>query len=140
MLVVYLAGRAAEQHLLRVLTSGAADDLSRATGLAADMVASFGMCPAVGPRAVGRPDVYADSSVRPPGPLLASAVDDAMNSLLRDADAWAVACVAHNAESIRALAAALLRDDTVSGDSLRSLLAQASLPPGVTPFWDVDTA
>ena len=140
MLVVYLAGRAAEQHLLRVLTSGAADDLSRATGLAADMVASFGMCPAVGPRAVGRPDGFSDGgSLRSPGPLLASAVDDAMNGLLRGADAWATACVAHNAECVQALAEALVRDDTVAGDALRSLLDTASLPPGVTPFWEDTT-
>jgi hypothetical protein len=62
-----------------------------------------------------------------------------MNGLLRGADAWATACVAHNAACVRALAEALVRDDTVAGDALRSLLDTASLPPGVIPFWEDKT-
>jgi cell division protease FtsH len=144
MMAVLLAGRAAERVMCGVLTSGAADDLLRATRLATDYVAAYGMSTALGPRAVGAAmygvgagsDGGATSGLRPPGLVLAAKVDDAVDELLTGADAWATACVSHNAGVITALADALARDDTLAGAPLLALLRGATLPHGEAPFWD----
>lgn len=48
-LAVILAGRAAEALVFDEISTGAADDLSRATDLARRMVTEYGMSPALGP-------------------------------------------------------------------------------------------
>lgn len=48
-LAVLMAGRAAEVLVLGEVSTGAADDLVKATDIAHDMVARYGMSPAVGP-------------------------------------------------------------------------------------------
>ena len=48
-LAVLLGGRAAEQVAFGKLSTGAANDLDRATGLARRMVCEFGMSPSIGP-------------------------------------------------------------------------------------------
>jgi cell division protease FtsH len=51
-LAVLLGGRAAEWIVLDTLSTGASDDLQKATGLARRMVEQFGMSPKIGPIAV----------------------------------------------------------------------------------------
>ena len=48
-LAVLLGGRAAEQVAFGKFSTGAANDLERATGLARRMVCEFGMSPSIGP-------------------------------------------------------------------------------------------
>ena len=48
MIVGLLGGRAAEELLLQDVSTGASNDIERATKLARDMVARYGMCPAIG--------------------------------------------------------------------------------------------
>jgi len=48
-MAVLLGGRAAEWIVMRHLSTGAADDLAKVTDIARDMVARFGMEPALGP-------------------------------------------------------------------------------------------
>lgn len=58
MMIVYLAGRAAEQVVFGRVTNGAANDLEKATGLARSMVFEFGMSDTVASRTM-RADNYA---------------------------------------------------------------------------------
>jgi cell division protease FtsH len=53
-LVWILAGQAAEEVVFGEATTGATNDLERATGIARDMVTRYGMSDAVGPLALGR--------------------------------------------------------------------------------------
>jgi len=136
-IAVLMAGRAAEQHALGVLTSGAADDLRRATSIATDMVASYGMCGStVGPRSVSSPGAFASSNEsRGPSPQLAARVDDAIDVLLRGAEQWAIACVAHNQGLLQELADRLEAQETIGGDELENMLARAQMPMDRAPFW-----
>jgi len=144
MLAVLLAGRAAEAAVCGEITTGASDDLRRATAIATDMVATYGMCATLGPRAIGQPGEFGapaygmtavsdggggGSALRAPGQLLASKVDDAVDALLRGAESWAAACVTHNQAVIGELAEALLRDETLSGEALQAVLARVQMPP-----------
>jgi cell division protease FtsH len=119
--VVLLGGRAAERHCTGVTTTGAADDLSRASQLASDMVTRYGMSGALGPRTLG-PEAAAFS------PELAGRADAATGALLGEAEAAAAAAVAANEAALRALAERLLVEETVGGDELTAALAGAALP------------
>ncbi len=113
-----MGGRAAERVALGALTNGASDDIRRATALSYDMVASYGMCTALGPRACASSGDAAAAALSgaappqgappPPGPALAGRVDDAVDGILRGADAWAAACVSLNLALLHEMADALL--------------------------------
>ncbi len=55
-LAVLLGGRAAEQIAFGKLSTGASNDLERATALARRMICEFGMSPVIGPVALQSPD------------------------------------------------------------------------------------
>jgi cell division protease FtsH len=54
-LAVLMGGRIAEELFLRQVTSGASNDIERATEIARRMVCEFGMSPALGPLAYHTP-------------------------------------------------------------------------------------
>jgi cell division protease FtsH len=90
-LTMLLAGRAAEELVFGEPSTGAADDLAKATDLARDMVLRFGMDQALGPVAWSRerPNFLTDPSAAMPaegvGEGTAQRVDDAVRSLLTQA-------------------------------------------------------
>ena len=51
---VYMAGHVAEEMVFEEQSTGAANDIERATGLARRMVTEFGMSRTLGPRAFGK--------------------------------------------------------------------------------------
>src|SRR5918997_1016872 len=55
-LAVYMAGHVAEDMVFEEQSTGAANDIERATGLARRMVTEFGMSRTLGPRAFGKKD------------------------------------------------------------------------------------
>jgi len=55
-ITMLLGGRAAEEVVVKDITTGAANDLERATGVAHRMVCEFGMNEQLGPRTFGRRD------------------------------------------------------------------------------------
>jgi cell division protease FtsH len=118
------------------VTTGAADDLRRASELARDFVCRYGMSLLLGPRTTHRGDggMAMQAVASPPAeallPFAALEVraDRAVDSLLRDAEACAALCLAGSREAMDSLAKALLQDETVSGEQLRECLSTTSLP------------
>ena len=90
-LAVLLAGRAAEQLVFGEPSTGAADDLAKATDLARDMVLRFGMDAGLGPVAWTRerPSFLAEApaavAAEGTGPQTAQRVDDAVRALVETA-------------------------------------------------------
>jgi cell division protease FtsH len=116
-LAMMLAGREAELQVLGSVSSGASDDLKRATELAVNMVGSLGFSKAFGllsvagvPRELLGPDVQAS--------LLTEA-----RSLLEQAQAQCAQVLTERRGALDALAAALLEREVVSGEPLKDLLA-----------------
>lgn len=111
-LTILLAGRAAEKHLLGSASSGADDDIKRATGLARSMIARWGMSDDIGPvdlrqredhpflgQTMAQPREHADKT--------AARVDDAVSTLLKDAEAEAAGIITRHEKEVRALIDAL---------------------------------
>jgi cell division protease FtsH len=126
-LAVLLGGRAAEELVIGECSTGAADDLVKATDIAEDMVLRYGMSPEVGPVAHDR---YARSDAmqwlgrvgleRSPSDETARLVDAAVRALVDGALA--------RARSVLAARRAVL-DDGVARLLSRETLTEAELRP-----------
>lgn len=127
-MTVLLGGRAAERLVFGEPSTGAADDLARATDLARDMVLRYGMDEGLGPV------TYADS---PPSLLLGDAaptvhaehtspqtaqrIDAAVQGLLQSALDRALAILTDNREVLDRAAQALMTQETLDEAALAEL-------------------
>lgn len=96
------------------------------------------MSSTVGPRSVGGASGHADD--RAPSALLCARADDAVDSLLRAADAWASAAVGANTRLLENLVACLEEEETLAGPRLRALVAHAVAPPGLEEWLHEDSS
>jgi cell division protease FtsH len=127
-LAVRLGGRVAERLIRGEASTGAADDLASATALAAQMVREFGLSEALGPVSYNGPS--------PGYPGLGAAraysehtqwlVDQEVAALLTKAESRALDLLTSHREALTRLAAALLEQETVTGDRVRALVQAAS--------------
>src|SRR5205814_1023074 len=115
LLMVYLAGRAAEQIVFGRVTNGAANDLEKATELARAMVFDYGMSNATTSRTM-RADNYALSEET-------KAVRDHEQARLTDeAFAEAIRLLQKHRASLDRIALALLEKETLDKDELAEVL------------------
>jgi cell division protease FtsH len=128
-MAVLLGGRAAEQVAFGQLSTGAADDLARATDIARGMVMRFGMHPRLGLASyeAERPALL-QPELQPISPRrysedTAREIDCAVRDLLQEALDRALAILATRRAALDRVAAALLERETLSGEELRALLA-----------------
>jgi cell division protease FtsH len=130
-MTVLLGGRAAEQVMLGRLSTGAADDLAKATEIARSMVMRFGMHPVLGLASyeAERP-VFLQTEFQPSAPRkfseeTAREIDCAVRELLGAALDRAVAIVTSRRRELERVAAALLERESLTGEELRVLLSEA---------------
>ncbi|GAA2349804.1 ATP-dependent zinc metalloprotease FtsH [Streptomyces violaceusniger] len=136
-LAVRLGGRAAELVVLGQGSTGAANDLAGATELATKMVREFGLSPALGP--VGYPQggsVFLGGggtpmSSRPFAEATQAAIDAEVARLLREAEQRATDLLTQHRTELGELASLLLRQETVDGTVVYSLLGTQL--PGAHP-------
>jgi cell division protease FtsH len=135
-ITVLFGGRAAELIMFGEVSTGAADDLERATELARRMIVQYGMSKTLGPQAYAHsqqesrflPGVVVQSNERVYSERTAEAVDEEVTDLLNRLESRAVAVLAHNRRYLEELAQTLLADEVLEGDRLRTILQGASLP------------
>ena len=120
-LAVMMGGRVAERLLTGQLSSGAANDLARATQLATRMVAEFGMSDQLGPVGYGQPDQSALRR-RPFAEDTQREVDGEVARVLREAEATAEKLLTAERRALEGLVERLLEDDTIDGDEVRALI------------------
>jgi cell division protease FtsH len=131
-MVVLLGGRAAEQAILGRVSTGAADDLAKATDIARGMVMRFGMHPVLGltSHEVERPafiqNDYQPATPRRYSEQTAREIDCAVRDLLHEALDRALAIVASRRAELERVAAVLLEKETLTGGELRALLSVAT--------------
>jgi cell division protease FtsH len=126
-LAVYLGGRAGELVVLGQGSTGASNDLARATELAVKMVREFGLSPALGP--VGYPmggSVYlggggAELSSRPFAEQTQAAIDAEVSRLLVQAEKRAVDVLTAHRDALDKLVQLLVTEETVEGAEIYAL-------------------
>jgi cell division protease FtsH len=130
-LAVRLGGRAAERLVRGEASTGAADDLASATSLATQMVRDYGLSQALGPVSysgppAGHPGLAASRSYSERTQWL---VDQEVAAILTKAETRARDLLTSHQEALNELTAALLEQETVSGDQVRALAQAASPAP-----------
>ncbi|RZF25008.1 ATP-dependent metallopeptidase FtsH/Yme1/Tma family protein [Paraburkholderia sp. UYCP14C] len=130
-MIVLLGGRAAERLVFAEVSTGAADDLAKATGIARSMVARFGMDPTLGqvtyePETSSALGMSTDAEWRPRqyGEQTATAIDMAVRELIDTAFERALSILQANRVLLDEAAKDLLAKETLSGDDLQALAAR----------------
>ncbi|MCR4638142.1 ATP-dependent zinc metalloprotease FtsH [Ruminococcus sp.] len=121
---VLTGGRSAEELIFNTCTTGAANDIEKATKLARAMVTRFGMS--------GKFDMTALETVNDrylggDTSLVCSAetaakVDEEVNNIIRTAHEKALQILSDNREQLHELAQYLLDRETITGDEFRAIL------------------
>src|SRR5262249_51687861 len=107
-------------------STGAANDIERATALARRMVTEFGMSRTLGPRAFGKKDelVFLGREIseqRNYSDEIAFQIDQEIRELIDAAHERASAIIASQVEKLQAIAELLLAEETIEGDELEAL-------------------
>ncbi len=133
-LMVLLAGRVAEELIFDTITTGAGNDIERATGMARKMVCEWGMSDVIGPMAVGdqHDEVFLGRDwghSRNYSEETARAVDDEIKRFVDSAREECTRLLTENLNVLHAVAGALLERETISGDDIDLLIKGEPLPP-----------
>jgi cell division protease FtsH len=132
-LAVLLAGRAAEEVVFGHLSTGAADDLAKATEIARSMVTRYAMAPELGPLAYdsepqGMLAPFPGTRGRNYSETTAREIDSAVRGILEQAYARARTLLQQHRPALDACAARLLQEETLGDQALRELFAGVSAP------------
>jgi cell division protease FtsH len=128
-----LGGRSAEEVVFGSITTGASNDLQRATDLAERMVTTYGMSKVLGPLAYqqGQQNQFLGNEGMNPrrlvSPQTAEAIDQEVKSIVETAHQQALDILNTNRELLETLALKLLDTEVIEGESLQSLLGQVKL-------------
>ena len=119
-----LGGRAAEQVVFSVKSTGASNDIQRATALARNMVAMYGMSDELGLMApVVVENQYLDGSTRLDcSNETSSLIDHAVHALLDQCYAQAMQTLQDNRDLLDEISSYLLLKETITGDELMAFV------------------
>ncbi len=133
-IAILMGGRIAEELFLRQMTSGASNDIERATDLARKMVCELGMSP-LGPLHFRRPSSAWDSDSRASGfsEETARRVDDEIRTLVMRGYETARQIIERQRGAVKALAEELLDVESVDADRMKQILAATVLPVSPMP-------
>jgi cell division protease FtsH len=140
MLVMTYGGRVAEELIFghEKVTTGAANDIQKATSLARRYVSQWGLSEAIGPVLVGENDqeVFLGRELthrREVSEKTAQLVDAEVSRLLTESYDRAKQTLTENAALLHAVAGALLERETLTSEDLDILVRGEKLPPRKTP-------
>ncbi|MDG4475546.1 ATP-dependent zinc metalloprotease FtsH [Thiovibrio frasassiensis] len=121
-LCILLGGRVAEEIVFGDITTGAGNDIERATAIARKMVCEWGMSEAIGPMNFAGPDEMGRSR-QPYSGETAVRIDQAVIGLVTEARETATRLLNENRPIMEAMANALLEKETISGEDIERLMA-----------------
>jgi cell division protease FtsH len=132
-LAMLMGGRVAEELVLQQMTTGASNDIERATKLARNMVCLWGMSEKLGPLSFGDSTEqiflgkelihnknYSEDTSR--------AIDEEVRRIVESAHDKARTLISGNLEVLNQIAKALLERETLSGDDIDLIIKGEPLP------------
>ena len=128
-----LGGRSAEEVVFNSITTGASNDLQRATDLAERMVTAYGMSKVLGPLAYQQSQQSflggeAPNPRRLVSPQTAEAIDQEVKAIVEEAHQHALDILLANRELLETISTQLLETEVIEGETLHSLLSQVQSP------------
>ena len=122
---VLMGGRVAEELFMNHMTSGASNDIERATDIAQHMVCEWGMSE-LGPLAFRKPgNAYEADRPHAVSEATAQRVDDEIRKVVMNGYDRARVIIEQNREPLRALAQQLLSDESLEAAEIKALLVQS---------------
>ena len=126
-LAVFMGGRVAEEIFCGDITTGASNDLERATKQARKMVVSYGMSDALGQQTFGQPnhEVFLGrdyGNTQDYSPETAQRIDEEVARLMKQAHDTAYQILSERKDQMDLMAAVLLERETVDGAACEALL------------------
>jgi cell division protease FtsH len=133
-IVVFMAGRAAEKLVFNVLSTGASNDLERATSLARKMVCNWGMSEKMGPVTFAhqQEDVFLGRDISQPkdhSEKTQQEIDQEIRSILTLAAERADKLLLDNLELLHRSSKILVEREILDGEELDTLLEGGELAP-----------
>jgi cell division protease FtsH len=141
-LAMMLGGRAAEELVFNEITTGAANDLERATGMSRQMITRFGMSEKLGPRVFGsdprQPFLGRELGSEPSySEEMAQEIDEEIYRLIGEAHQRAAKVLLEHQQALHEIAAILIEHETIDREQFERLLhgepERDVLPPEVPP-------
>ncbi len=131
MLAMMLGGHSAEEAVFGEMSTGASDDISKATHIARAMVTRYGMSERLGPRTFGRKEelVFLGREIseqRDYSEKIAEEIDDEVRRIIENAHALARQIIRDNRTKLDHLAKRLMEVETIEGDALLAFMASPS--------------
>ena len=125
-IVALLGGRAAEELMLGDISTGASNDLQRATTIARKMVGTYGMSKRLGHVAfnAGSDEVFIGKSMghtRPYSEKIAAEMDDEIQQILADGYARCTEILKRQQEKLEAVASFLLEHETMTAEEFEAV-------------------
>ncbi len=147
MIATLLAGQAAEEQIFNEISTGASDDIRRATELARKMVTDFGMSEKLGPRSFGDKQemVFLGREIseqRDYSEKVAQEIDEEVQAIIQAAHDQAKKILTKHKKRLTHLAEKLIAQETIEGDELEATFteslstrkkAEAPTPPPAPP-------
>ncbi len=128
-----LGGRSAEEVVFGKITTGASNDLQRATDIAEQMVGTFGMSEILGPLAYDKQGGgqflgNGNNPRRSVSDATAQAIDKEVRDLVDDAHETALNILRSNLPLLESISQKILKEEVIEGEDLKSLLAESKMP------------
>ena len=126
-IVTLLGGRAAEKVVLDDISTGASNDLERATKIARSMVTKYGFSDKLGPIVYGRDEdeVFLGrdyNSDRSYSEVIAGEIDAELRSLIHGAYDKAIAILSEHIDQLHTVAKYLISHEKINGDQFERLM------------------
>ncbi|MGB9773785.1 MAG: ATP-dependent zinc metalloprotease FtsH [Bacteroidota bacterium] len=134
MITYALGGRAAEKIVFGELTTGAGNDIERATVLARKMVCEWGMSERLGPLTYGsnEEEIFLGREItrhRDYSESTAIAIDEEVKRIVTTAMDRAETILRENIDALHRLASALLEREILDGEEIDKVIRGEALPP-----------
>ncbi|MFV0313748.1 MAG: ATP-dependent zinc metalloprotease FtsH [Anaerotignum sp.] len=125
-IISFLGGRAAEYIVIKDVTTGASNDIERATAMARNMVTKYGMSDILGPIQFGEDsnEVFIGrdwGQQRNYSEDVATTIDGEVNRIVTHAYDEAIRILKENMEVLHAAAKLLVEKEKITGDEFRAL-------------------
>ena len=128
-----LGGRSAEEIVFGKITTGASNDLQRATDIAEQMVGTFGMSEILGPLAYDKQGGgqflgNGNNPRRAVSDATAQAIDKEVRDLVDNAHEMALKILKNNLSLLESISQKILHEEVIEGEDLKALLEKTEMP------------
>ncbi|MEW6544164.1 MAG: ATP-dependent zinc metalloprotease FtsH [Nitrospirota bacterium] len=135
-LAILLGGRVAEELVLKHITTGAGNDIERATDLARKMVCEWGMSEKLGPLTFGKKEeeIFLGREIatrRDFSEQVAIEIDHEVKRLVTENYDRTTRMLTEHMATLKALAEALLEKEVLEGHEIDQIIQQTSVPQTV---------